>query len=61
MLALVEHNWCRPHPALRLPAPADAHPRRYLQRTPAMAQGLTDHPWSLVELLTHPVYPKQRE
>ena len=31
-------------------------PPRYHYRTPAMAAGLTDHPWSMAELLTHPLY-----
>ena len=49
-LALFEQNWLRPHPALRQPT---AEPgRRYRQRTPAMALGLTDHPWSWTEFLT---------
>jgi len=32
-------------------------PPRYHQRTPAMAAGLTDHPWSMYELLCCPLYP----
>lgn len=54
-LVLFEHNWLHPHVALRqaLPAPIDG--RRYRQRTPAMALGLTDHPWTLPEFLAHPV------
>ena len=32
-------------------------PPRYHYRTPAMAAGLTDHPWSMRELLTFPLYP----
>jgi hypothetical protein len=32
-------------------------PPRYHYRTPAMAAGLTDHPWSMAELLTYPLYP----
>jgi IS1 family transposase len=32
-------------------------PPRYKQRTPAMAAGLADHPWSMKELLCYPVYP----
>ena len=32
-------------------------PPRYHYRTPAMAAGLTDHPWSMHELLTFPLYP----
>ena len=32
-------------------------PPRYRQRTPAMAAGLTDHPWTMGELLCYPLYP----
>ncbi len=49
-LALFEHNWLRPHPALRLPSTTSG--RCYEPRTPAMAKGLTDHCWSWQEFLT---------
>lgn len=49
-LALFEHHWLRPHPALRVPS-RDGH-RHDAQRTPAMARGLTDHPWTWMEVLT---------
>ncbi len=55
-LALFEHNWVLPHVALRVPLDAPAGDRRYAQRTPAMALGLSDRAWSLADLLTHPVY-----
>ncbi|MFO0846110.1 MAG: hypothetical protein U0797_27635, partial [Gemmataceae bacterium] len=32
-------------------------PPRYRGRTPAMAAGLADHPWSMEELLSYPLYP----
>ena len=32
-------------------------PPRYRYRTPAMAAGLTDHAWSMRELLSYPLYP----
>lgn len=32
-------------------------PPRYRHRTPAMAAGLADHPWSMHELLCYPLYP----
>jgi hypothetical protein len=44
------YNFCWPHDSLRLLAPDDA-PRKWLLRTPAMAAGLTDHPWALNDLL----------
>ena len=49
-LAIFEHNWLRPHPALRQPTQAPG--RRYDQRTPAMALGLTDHRWTWAEFLS---------
>lgn len=32
-------------------------PPRYRPRTPAMAAGLTDHAWTMRELLSYPLYP----
>ena len=32
-------------------------PPRYRYRTPAMAAGLSDHAWTMQELLCHPLYP----
>ncbi|MBI4496428.1 MAG: hypothetical protein HY689_00800 [Chloroflexi bacterium] len=55
-LALFAHSWVLPHRALRQRLADPVAGRRYERRTPAMALGLTDHPWSLVEFLTHPVY-----
>jgi IS1 family transposase len=49
-LALFEHNWLRPHPALSQPSSVPG--RYYERRTPAMAIGLTDHRWSWREFLT---------
>jgi hypothetical protein len=47
------YNFVRPHSALRVrlsePGP---YGRQWEQRTPAMAAGLTDHIWSLEELLS---------
>ncbi len=42
------------HESLRLPAP-DGSGRKYLERTPAMAAGLTDHLWTMTELLRYQV------
>jgi len=42
-LYVAHYNWCRPHEALTLDA-------RH-QTTPAMAIGITDHVWSIGELL----------
>ncbi len=52
-LAIFEHNWLRPHPALRRSSATPG--RRYDPRTPAMALGLTDHRWTVAELLAQPL------
>lgn len=49
-LQIFDHNFHRAHQALRLPF--EEAGRRYRQQSPAMALGLTDHLWSLQELLT---------
>jgi len=54
-LLLFEHDWLRPHPALRIPLPEPVGGRRYAPRTPAQAIGLADHRWSWIEFLTYPV------
>lgn len=45
------YNLIRPHKSLRVPV-LDAAPRKWLQRTPALAAKLTDHIWTVKELLT---------
>ena len=50
------YNFCWPHDSLRRAAPTDQG-RAWLARTPAMAAGLTDHPWALRELLWYRVPP----
>jgi hypothetical protein len=49
-LQLFDHNFHRPHAALRLPPTTGE--RRFQRRSPAMALGLTDHLWSFQEVLT---------
>jgi IS1 family transposase/transposase-like protein len=55
------YHFCRPHLSLRLQLAmpqlrrGKQTPRRYTSRTPAMAAGLTDHIWSVQELLAFPV------
>ena len=44
------YNFCWPHDSLRLLAGPNA-PRKWRERTPAMAAGLDDHPWTIDELL----------
>jgi len=48
------YNFCWPHDSLRLLAPPGA-PRKWHQRTPAMAAGLADHPWTIGEVLRFPI------
>lgn len=51
-------NFVRPHSALRLKlAEPGLYGRQWEQRTPAMAAGLTDHIWSLEELLSYRLPP----
>jgi transposase-like protein len=45
------YNFCWHHESLRLAAP-EGSGRKWLHRTPAMAAGLTDHRWSMLELLS---------
>jgi transposase-like protein len=50
------YNFCWHHASLRLRVPS-GHRLKWLERTPAMAAGLTDHRWSLDELLRYQVRP----
>ncbi len=47
-------NFCWCHASLRQAAPPGTG-RKWLERTPAMAAGLTDHPWTMAELLHYPI------
>ena len=49
------YNWCWERDSLRVAGPAGG--RKWAGRTPAMAAGLTDHAWSLEELLRRRVPP----
>jgi hypothetical protein len=57
------HNFCLPHGSLRLPllqpAPTNGtgSTRTWRPCTPAMAAGLTDHVWTLREVLLYRVPP----
>jgi IS1 family transposase/transposase-like protein len=61
------YHFSRPHRGLRLPLaePIDRGgcraPRRSRRRTPAMALGVTDHPWTVVEVLTYPLPPPRAQ
>ncbi len=47
------YHFARPHQSLRLRVPGLT--RRYRERTPAMAAGMTDHVWTVGELLSLPL------
>jgi hypothetical protein len=55
------YNFCLPHTSLRLPLPqpeaTHGTAKRWQPRTPAMAAGLTDHVWTLREVLLFRVPP----
>jgi IS1 family transposase len=53
------YNFCTHHKSLRLPLWIAERRVHWVQRTPAVAAGLTDHRWSVEELLTFklPVSP----
>ncbi len=51
------YNFCWTHESLRLRAIGG---RTWHERTPAMAAGLTDHAWTLDEVLRYPVPPRAR-
>lgn len=48
------YNFCWAHESLRQPAPPGAR-RKWVARTPAMAAELTDHVWTMEELLHYRV------
>lgn len=57
------HNFCLPHGSLRQPLPhfeptnGTGSARKWQTGTPAMAAGLTDHVWTLREVLLYCVPP----
>jgi IS1 family transposase len=59
----VYHNFCLPHASLRqplsqpLPTHGQGSAKTWQSRTPAMAAGLTDHVWTLREVLLFRVPP----
>ena len=53
-LVVVMYNWCWTPRTLR--EKVQAKPPRYRQRTPAMAAGLTDEQWTLMQVLAYPIY-----
>ncbi len=55
---VIPHNGLRQKLPRPLPTNGTGSPKVWLQRTPAMAAGLTDHIWSTDELLSFRVLPK---
>lgn len=55
-LVACDYNFCTVHMSLRLEA-TEGSGRKWHERTPAMAAGLTDHCWTLEELLSYRVPP----
>ena len=51
------YNFCYFHDSLRVAAPAGST-KKWVERTPAMAAGLTDHQWTMKELLGYKVCPR---
>lgn len=51
------YNFCTPHHSLRLPLWITSQRKRWVQRTPAMAAGLTDHCWTITELMMFRIPP----
>jgi len=45
------YNFCTHHKSLRIGLWISEHRIHWVQRTPAIAAGLTDHRWSVEELL----------
>jgi transposase-like protein len=53
------YNFCWYHESLRLPAPTGAE-HKWVERTPAMAAGLTPVRWRMLDLLRYPVPPEPK-
>ena len=52
------YNFCDYHDSLRLKLAVGEHGFRWVQRTPALAAGLTDHRWSPAELFSFRLPPE---
>jgi len=51
------YNFCTYHHSLRRKLSVGTYGHRWVKRTPALAAGLTDHVWSVQELLSYRVPP----
>lgn len=54
-LVVAAYNFIRPHRSLRV-----REGERFIERTPGMVAGLTDHPWTMEELLRFRLPPLQK-
>lgn len=52
------YNFCSYHQSLRIPYFISEKSKRWLKRTPAIAAGLTDHQWTLHEVLLYKIPPQ---
>jgi len=52
------YNWVREHRSLKVLLQVPQGRKRYQQRTPAIALGLTQHIWTEADILRCPVYNK---
>lgn len=52
------HNFVRAHSSLRVELPEPRGRQKWLHRTPAMVAGLTDHIWTVEELVTYRLTPR---
>jgi len=55
------YNFCDFHHSLRLKLSVGSFGHHWVQRTPAIAAGLTDHPWTPMELFHYKVPPSHWE
>jgi transposase-like protein len=53
------YNFCHPHHSLRLKLSVGRFGHRWVQRTPAIAAGLTDHIWTPAELFNFHIPPSR--
>jgi hypothetical protein len=65
-LSVTYHHFCLPHGGLReeisppIPTKGSGSPKKWRQVTPVMSAGVTDHVWTLQELLTYRLPPGAR-
>jgi hypothetical protein len=66
-LCVGDYHFCLPHSGLReeidppLPTKGNGSPKKWREVTPMMAAGVTDHVWTLQELLMYRVPPRAPE